>query len=56
MEEFKGGRITSMDRVKGHYEMMTWNSGSSSYVKLLSLLELKRHADGSIRIKQEPYL
>lgn len=56
MEEFKRGRITSVDRVKENYKMMIRNSRSRSNGKLLSLLELKRHAEGAIRIKQELHL
>ena len=56
MEEFKGGRITSVDRVKENYKRMIKNSGSNSSGKLLSLLELKRHDEGPVRIKQELYL
>ena len=54
MEEFKG--LTSMDRVKENYKTMVRNSGSSSNGKLSLLLELMRHAEGAIRIKQELYL
>ena len=55
MEEFKRGRIPSVDRVKENYKMIR-NSGSSSSGKLLSLLELERHAEGAVRIKQELHL
>lgn len=56
MEEFKGRRITSVDRRKENYKRMRKNSGSNNKRILSSLLELKRHAKGLVRIKQDLFL